>query len=429
MGNSMKTSLIAFFIMIIIIMFAGNLPGQSSAPEANLSSFGSNVVLAAPGYTSTPTQEQTIIQEQKIAQEQKNPQEQKIPQKEKLSLSSLIELPLPSFFQSSPQTTNLIAYVPFVSRAVPPTPTPTPEPTPTETPPPPMPELDGEAEFIPDQGRSWNDYAGTSMWPDLQVPPPVGVLAHPVNQVNILLLGSDQRPNDSGFRTDTIQLVTINPSEGTVKLTAFPRDLYVYIPGYTMQRINTAFGWGGFEALADTMEYNFGVRPDYYVLIRFDAFMDGVDSLGGITVSVGKDFCDHMDDFGNFCVSQSDYWMNGRTSLWYVRARYSTSDLDRGRRQQEVLEAAFKSVVSLNGLSRVPELYDIYKENITTNIDLHLITYLLPVALRQANSPQIDNFSIGRNQVYDWINSYGSMVLVPIREPVLEVMREVISGQ
>ena len=413
----MKTSLIAFLIMIVIIVFAGNLPGQSTAPEANLASFGGNVVLAAPGYTPTPTQEQKIAEVQKITQEQK------------LSLSSLIDLPSISIFQASNKTTNLVAYAPLVNRAVPPTPTPTPAPTPTQTPPPPMPELDGQAEYISDQGRSWSDYAGTSMWPDLQVPAPVGILAHPSNQVNILLLGSDQRPNDSGFRTDTIQLLTINPSEGTVKLTAFPRDLYVYIPGYTMQRINTAFGWGGFEALADTMEYNFGVRPDYYVLIRFDAFLDGVNSLGGITVSVGKDFCDHMDDFGNFCVSQSDYWMNGRTALWYVRARYSTSDLDRGRRQQEVLEAAFKSVVSLNGLSRVPELYDIYKENITTNVDLQLITYLLPVAIRQANSPQIDNYSIGRGQVYDWINSYGAMVLVPNREPVLEVMREVISGQ
>jgi LCP family protein required for cell wall assembly len=435
MGNSMKTSLVAFIIMIVIIVFAGNLPGQSSAPEANLSSFGSNIVLAAPGYTPTPIQEQKISVEQKISQEQKiTPEENITPEEiitpeEKISLSSLIELPLTSIFQVSPKKPNLVVYAPFVSSAELPTPTPTPEPTPTQAPPPPMPELDGEAEYISDTGKSWSDYPGSSIWPDFQVPPPVGILGHPVNQVNILLLGSDQRPNDSGFRTDTIQLLTINPSEGTVKLTAFPRDLYVYIPGYTMQRINTAFGWGGFEALADTMEYNFGVRPDYYVLIRFDAFQEGVDSLGGLTVSVGKDFCDHMDDFGNFCVSASDYWMNGRTALWYVRARYSTSDLDRGRRQQEVLEAAFRSVVSLNGLSRVPELYDIYKQNITTNVDLHLITYLLPVALRQANSPQIDNFSIGRGQVYDWINSYGSMVLVPIREPVLEVMREVISGQ
>ena len=194
-------------------------------------------------------------------------------------------------------------------------------------------------QYTSDEGRSWEDYPGPSVWPDIEVPAPAGILSHPEDQVNILLLGSDQREGDNGFRTDTIQLLTINPSEGTVKLTSFPRDLYVYIPGYTVQRINTAYSWGGFDALADTMEYNFGVKPEYYVLINFWSFVDAIDSIGGITVEVGRDFCDHRDDFGEFCVSQSTYWMNGATALWYVRSRYTTSDLDRGRRQQEVLEA------------------------------------------------------------------------------------------
>jgi LCP family protein required for cell wall assembly len=243
----------------------------------------------------------------------------------------------------------------------------------------------------------------------------LGILSHPEDQINILLLGSDQRPNDGGFRTDTIQLLTINPSNGTVRLTSFPRDLYVYIPGYTVQRINTAFGWGGFEALADTMEIN------------FSSFVDGIDTLGGVTVEVGRDFCDHMDAFGMFCVSQSSYWMNGRTALWYVRARYTTSDLDRGRRQQEVLEAVFDRLISTYGLASVPELYDMYKQNVITNIDLNMITNLLPVAFHLAESREIGNYSIGRGQVYDWINYSGAMVLVPMREQVLEVMRQAIS--
>jgi LCP family protein required for cell wall assembly len=255
----------------------------------------------------------------------------------------------------------------------------------------------------------------------------VGILSHPEDQINILLLGSDQRQNDSGFRTDTIQLLTINPSSGTVKLTAFPRDLYVYIPGYTVQRINTAFSWGGFDALADTMEYNFGVKPEYYVLINFWSFVEVIDELGGVTVDVGRDFCDHRDAFDVFCVSQSTYWMDGNTALWYVRSRYTTSDLDRGRRQQEVLEGMFNQFVSWYGLSRAPEFYNIYKENVTTNLSPNIIFDLLPLATHLAESRDINNYSIGRGQVYDWINYSGAMVLVPIRESVLEVMREVIS--
>jgi LCP family protein required for cell wall assembly len=490
MGNSMKTSLIAFIIMIVIILFAGNIPEQISSAEVNITGRRDNIVLAAPGDTPTPILSQLLLPtadqpsptspDQRLeptsdqvdlipadqagltASDQANlippdpaslntsdlasintsDQESRITSVQE-SASTSEQEPRTNFGQtirnaitqalriktddtiqaisyrgirsisgklSHPASINQIIYTPGVMRALPP-------------PPPPAPEI----HFTDDEGRSWSDYAGPSIWPDMQAYAPAGILSHPEDQINILLLGSDKRPNDGGFRTDTIQLLTINPSTGTVKLTSFPRDLYVNIPGYTVQRINTAFGWGGFDALADTMEYNFGVRPEYYVLINFDAFMDGINSLGGVMVDVGRDFCDHRDAFGQFCVSQGDYWMNGKTALWYVRSRYSTSDLDRGRRQQEVLEGVFSQLISINGLSRIPELYDIYKKNVETNIDLNLITDLLPVALKLADSREINNYSIGRGQVYDWINYSGAMVLVPVRESVLEVMREVVS--
>ena len=53
--------------------------------------------------------------------------------------------------------------------------------------------------------------------------------------------------------------------------------------------------------------------------------------------------------------------MDGETALWYVRSRYSTSDFDRGRRQQEVILAVFDKLLSLNGLQQAPELYEIYR--------------------------------------------------------------------
>ncbi len=478
----MKTSLIAFIIMIVIILFAGNIPEQISSAEVNITGRRDNIVLAAPGDTPTPILSQLLAptsdqpsptspdqrleptsdqanllpsdqagsatsdQAGLIPSDQANlntsDQENRIisvqesgttPEQEtrtnfgqtvRDAITQVLRIKTDDTIQtlsyrgiraisgkdSHPSSLNHIVYTPGVMRALPP-------------PPPPAPEI----HFTDDEGRSWNDYAGPSIWPDMQAYAPAGILSHPEDQINILLLGSDKRPNDSGFRTDTIQLMTINPSAGTVKLTSFPRDLYVNIPGYTVQRINTAFGWGGFDALADTMEYNFGVRPEYYVLINFDAFMDGINSLGGVLVDVKRDFCDHRDAFGQFCVSQSKYWMDGKTALWYVRSRYSTSDLDRGRRQQEVLEGVFNQLISINGLSRIPELYDVYKKNVETNIDLNLITDLLPVALQLAESREVSNYSIGRGQVYDWINYSGAMVLVPVRESVLDVMREVIS--
>lgn len=274
----------------------------------------------------------------------------------------------------------------------------------------------------------WGDYPGPSVWPDTDIPAPVGVLSHPDGQVNILLLGSDQRPNDGGFRTDTLQLLTINPHEGTVKMTAFPRDLYVYIPGWTMQRINTAMAHGGFDLLAITMEYNFGVRPDYYALINFWSFRDVVDSLGGVTVYASRDMCDQRDGYeNNYCVYQGSTWMDGETALWYVRGRMTTGDIDRGRRQQEVLEAIFDKFISLNGMARLPELYQIYKQNVTTDLDFNFLSSMLPIASHLADSQNIGRYMIGDAQVYDWTTPGGAMVLIPIREAVLQVMRQVIS--
>jgi LCP family protein required for cell wall assembly len=278
------------------------------------------------------------------------------------------------------------------------------------------------------ESRSWSDYPGPVVWPDIEVPPPVGLLSQPAGQINIMLLGSDQRPYESGLRTDTMILLTLNPDEGTAHLTSFPRDLYVYIPGYTVQRMNTAFWYGGFDSLAMTMEYNFGVRPDYYVLINLWSFEEVIDSLGGIDVEIGKDLCDHRDSYGTYCVYAGTQHMHGETTLWYVRSRYSTNDLDRNRRQQEVLVGVFKTLISLNGLSRAGELYQIYQDNVTTDMSFEAMAELLPLAAKLTDFSRISSYYIGVGQVYDWINYSGAQVLMPIRDAILQVMKQALNS-
>jgi anionic cell wall polymer biosynthesis LytR-Cps2A-Psr (LCP) family protein len=137
--------------------------------------------------------------------------------------------------------------------------------------------------------------------------------------------------------------------------------------------------------------------------------------------------CDQRDAFGWYCVSQGTMWMSGESALWYVRSRYTTSDLDRGRRQQEVIEAIFEQLLNVDGLRRAPELYEIYKRNVTTNLDFDFISNLLPIASHLADTRTVDRYSIGGEQVYNWTTTSGAMVLVPVREAVLEVMRQVVS--
>ena len=245
----------------------------------------------------------------------------------------------------------------------------------------------------------------------------------PGKQINILLLGTDARPGSSNFRTDTIILVTFNPDLARVNITSFPRDLYVTIPNWGTNRINTAWTFGGYKMLSNTFKHNFGITPDYYVLINFSAFKRVVDSLGGLDVNVGQPLADY----------RAGYWVNipagvvhmdADTVLWYVRSRKTSNDFARNRRQQEVLQAIFEKMLSMDAIRRAPEFFEIYKDNVKTDIGWMDVVSWLPLAAKMAEAPNIKQFYIGTKQVYDWITPEGAMVLLPNQQAVMQVIRK-----
>jgi LCP family protein required for cell wall assembly len=258
--------------------------------------------------------------------------------------------------------------------------------------------------------------------------PPEGLpeqteIAQPSNQVNILLLGSDKRPGDGGFRTDTIMLLTLNSELGKVTLTSFPRDLYITLPGRGLDRINTAWTYGGYQLLSKTFKYNFGVKPDRYVLVNFSSFKKIIDSLGGLDVEVAQTVSDY----------RAGYWttipagmvnMDADTVLWYVRTRKTTNDIARNRRQQEVVRAIFDKMLSLDGLRRAPEFYELYKDNVMTDVNLVDIITWLPLAAKVAETREIKQLYIGYGQLFDYITPGGAMVLVPDMVKVMRTIRK-----
>lgn len=266
------------------------------------------------------------------------------------------------------------------------------------------------------------------------LPTPVRVSQKlPDGQINLMVIGNDYRPN-AGFRTDVLMLVSINTGKGTVSVVSFPRDLYVTIPGWETNRINTAFPRGGFNTLADTLEYNFGVRPTYYIMTNFQGFISIVNSLGGVNVNVGQslsDTCDLPQEVNGYCsVSPGSVSMDGATALWYVRSRHSSSDFDRLRRAQEVLYAVFAKLMSLDAVSRLPELYSAYKSSVETNMSVESIAPLLPVASQViGDSSRVRRFSIGPAQVSNYITSGGAMVLLPNYGAISSIIAEAIYNQ
>lgn len=283
------------------------------------------------------------------------------------------------------------------------------------------------AEDQPEQDP-WGDFLAPTQLSDVAIPVPLGTFEQPENQTTILLMGSDQRPNDGGYRTDVNMLVVLNRDEGTVNLLAFPRDLYVYQPGWRMDRINTAQLRGGFDMTADTFEYNFGVRPDHYVLINFSGFVSVVDALGGIHVDVGQTLCDEREGPGDYCAYAGSFYMDGETALWYVRSRGTSSDFDRVRRQQEVLQAIFYRLLSVDGIVRAPQLWEQYQQTVTTDMGWMDILPLLPFATAIGDSGAINRYAIGSSDVISYRSATGAAVLLPDTDAVRVIMAEALNS-
>lgn len=190
-------------------------------------------------------------------------------------------------------------------------------------------------------------------------------------QIRILLLGIDQRSaveEPGPFRTDTMILVNIDPVRKTVGVISIPRDLWVEIPGFTYGRINTANalgdanaypGGGGPALAAETVAKTIGIRVDKYILVNFDVFTKIVDTIApnGVEICVTEAIDDpHYPDAGYGTIrvtfDPGCQRLNSERLLQYARTRATQGgDFDRARRQQAVLDAVLKEVISAGGVS------------------------------------------------------------------------------
>lgn len=282
----------------------------------------------------------------------------------------------------------------------------------------PTPTLDADA--------PWGDFPAPVEPSAIDIRPPATPIQLDEDVVNIILLGSDQRPYTGGYRTDTMMLVSLDPSEGTATLISFPRDLYVYLPGWRVDRINTADIRGGFKMLSDTIAYNFGLEVHHWVRLNFWDFTSAIDSLGGITVrSTGylNDECG-----GRYWTYQAgrSYNMDGFEALCYVRMRKTSGDFDRLRRQQEVVQAIFNKVLRLDGLARVPQLYEEFRGLVETDMTLGDVLPLVPLAVKlSSNQDGIRQFSINREMTEFWRVPYsGASVLLPKWDEINVMLEE-----
>jgi len=276
------------------------------------------------------------------------------------------------------------------------------------------------------------------------VPPPAIVYDGP-DVVTFLLIGSDKRPGSS-FRTDTMIVVILRPRDDQVSLISIPRDLWVYIPDWEMQRINTAYQHGelvdypggGPGLLNATIEYNLGLHIDHTAMVDFDGFRQIVDTLGGVDVPVACAYTDWRLIDPSFDPENENNWylyttptgvlhMDGDLALWYARSRSKSNDFDRGRRQQEVIRAIYDRALNTDTLSKIPQLYADLNTLVTTDLGLGDILKLAALA-PQFSSADIRSYYIRPPIVSSWITPGGAYVLLPDQASMSALIQEALTA-
>lgn len=195
-----------------------------------------------------------------------------------------------------------------------------------------------------------------------------------MDNTSILFVGiddSDLRKFSSGSRTDALMLATFNEQQKSVKLLSIPRDSYVYIPskGYN-DKINHAYGKGGITSTIETVEGLLDIPVDYYVNLNFNAFIDIVDALGGIEVEVPYTFSeqDSKDRQNAIHLQAGLQELNGEEALALARTRKLDSDVERGKRQQEILKAIANKAISVKAITKYSNVIEAVGDNMKTDL-------------------------------------------------------------
>lgn len=194
------------------------------------------------------------------------------------------------------------------------------------------------------------------------------------DNVSILFVGiddSEKRSEGQGSsRSDALMVATLNNEDKSIKLVSIPRDSYVYIPevGYE-DKITHAHAYGDTRASIETVEELLDIPIDYYVKMNFNAFIDTVDALGGVNVDVPYDHLE-LDENDQYTVELKEgrQLLDGREALALARTRKLDNDIERGKRQQMILEAIIQKAASASSFTRYGDVIDAVGNNMKTDL-------------------------------------------------------------
>lgn len=225
------------------------------------------------------------------------------------------------------------------------------------------------------------------------------------DNIAILFLGvddSDVRGFQDGSRTDAMMLATFNAKEKSVKMLSIPRDSYVFIPSKGVNsKINHAHAWGGVKSSIETVEQLLGIDIHYYVKMNFNAFIEVVDALNGIKVEVPYEVTEFnsKDEHDQIHLKPGLQHLNGEEALALARTRKLDNDIERGKRQQEIVKAIIKKSLSVSSITKYTDVMEAVGDNMALNISFNELTAFFNYATAGTNL-EIDSLNIEGEDMY-----------------------------
>ena len=232
------------------------------------------------------------------------------------------------------------------------------------------------------------------------------------DNVSILLVGVDEsekrNQSDSNSRSDALLVATLNNKSKTVKLLSIPRDSYVYIPDRErMDKITHAHAFGGIPGTIDTVEGMLDIPIDYYVKMNFNAFIEIVDALGGVEAEVPYQLTE-LDENDKLAIDLEPgiQQLDGKQALALARTRKFDSDIERGKRQQMLLQSIMKQATTLKSITKYGDVIDAVGDNMKTNMTFSEMKSFFEYA--KGGMPQIETINLAGTDdmstgVYYWM--------------------------
>ncbi len=205
------------------------------------------------------------------------------------------------------------------------------------------------------------------------------------NRFDVLIMGmrGDQGEPETGqWLTDIIMLFSIDKTTGKTSLVSIPRDFYIdmivpeFDENFRMRgKINEVYIKGvtngsGVALSKQVISKLTGVYVDKFIVFDFEAFQKIVDAIGGIDIKLDQPFSEPKQWEYAFELPVGENHLDGQNALYYVRSRFSSSDFERSRRQNQVINAIKQKAISLGFLanpSKISDLLGVLTGNVRTD--------------------------------------------------------------